>query len=1085
MKLLHAVRDDAAILGRFQREFRALSRLFHPNVLRVEEWGIHQGRPWFTMELVEGADLRVLTKTWAQLEPAERFANIQTVAVQVARALAYIHERGLVHRDVTPGNIMLHRDGSVKLMDFGLVTDRQADLTTAGEILGTIAHTAPEQLHGDSVDARTDLYALGTVLYQLLTGQKPFAAHTVQGWLEQHLHHDPRPPKTMDPLVPDLLNEVCLRLLSKRPEDRYASAVHLLQVLGDTSPATGVDAWPPQPVGRAEVRADLHTALDELADRTPGGVIVLSGAEGMGKSRLLSMVGREAMDRDMRVFRVDGGQQSRAFEAFAGLYADIRPDPPIDVLEQAFEAGAPTTERYPVMSALRDLIAAHAPYVMLIDDHHRADAASQELLEYLVRNSVQLDDQAVLYVVASERPASAPELRPLQPKLSHTLDVLSHADVEELVLTVLPADERAGPLAQQLYDETAGHPGWISDVLRDLVEHGMLRERDGRWDLAVPAAEIEHTQLPIPASLRRALDARLARLPQDAVEVARNLAVIRDPVAIDLVVDIVPFDEERCLEAIDQLIERDVVRELRRGDQDILSLNHTRLADRVLQGVPEREVQDRHRAIAAAMEATATLRPGEIAQRVAWHHQEAGQNEQAFRWLARAGAHRLQQTLFDDAADLLAQATVTAALAIPDAAVRELDPAYAALRIDRADALYQAGRWDEAVDEGTFALELPAIQTDASLTARLRTLLGELERNRGRLENAREHLVSAVDAARRTERPDLEPRALYQLGATCWATGHPEQAEQHWRDVLERSQRLGDGRAEGLAHNGLGILEICNGNPHAARRLLETAVDIFRDVGMVSYIFIAQVNLIELCLSIGSLRRAWQLTENTTEQAREVGHRHGICMGLVWRARLLAVLGRAQQANQCATEALRLAEQIGTVDEQAAALSTLAETLLADDQPERSLPIAERLHALLDESDGEGLQDHAEALMVQALARCGNIERAQQLFRKSREIAAFPHVEVRTGLTFAVAAADLGQSFDAESLLRRALHVSKRNGYKFYELLAYDHLARVVADPDSKQQNQNRARDLARTLSASLSRANALTFNARGWGTSH
>ncbi|MCA9572023.1 MAG: serine/threonine protein kinase, partial [Myxococcales bacterium] len=111
LKLLHPVQDDPSVRSRFRREFRALQRLVHPNVLHVETWGIHHGRPWFTMELVRGRDLREVVESWTDLAPEDRFARVHDVLVQLTRALAYIHERGLVHRDVSPGNVMVGEDG--------------------------------------------------------------------------------------------------------------------------------------------------------------------------------------------------------------------------------------------------------------------------------------------------------------------------------------------------------------------------------------------------------------------------------------------------------------------------------------------------------------------------------------------------------------------------------------------------------------------------------------------------------------------------------------------------------------------------------------------------------------------------------------------------------------------------------------------------------------------------------------------------------------------------------------------------------------------------------------------------------------
>ena len=213
MKLLLPMQMEDEARSRFRQEFKALLRLDHPNVLRVYEWGLLGDRPWFSMELLEGHDLREEVQRLADAPPAERFARVSGILKQVARALAYVHDRGLIHRDVTPGNIHIDATGRTRLMDFGVVKENDSEHTAVGELIGTVAYMSPEQIQGHEPNSKMDLYSLGTVLYLLLTGQKVFSAHTLHGFMEKHLNEAPRPPRQLDPNVPIDLEEVCLRLL--------------------------------------------------------------------------------------------------------------------------------------------------------------------------------------------------------------------------------------------------------------------------------------------------------------------------------------------------------------------------------------------------------------------------------------------------------------------------------------------------------------------------------------------------------------------------------------------------------------------------------------------------------------------------------------------------------------------------------------------------------------------------------------------------------------------------------------------------------------------------------------------------------
>ena len=146
-------------------------RLKHPNVLTVFECGTFQNRPYFSMELLTGTTLKDSISEWMRLSSTERFARARHVLLQVTAALDHIHQHGWIHRDVTPANIMLLEDGSVKLMDFGVVKIPGNEQTVAGEVIGTVAYMAPEQIKNQSLDSRTDLYSLGATLYLMLTGK--------------------------------------------------------------------------------------------------------------------------------------------------------------------------------------------------------------------------------------------------------------------------------------------------------------------------------------------------------------------------------------------------------------------------------------------------------------------------------------------------------------------------------------------------------------------------------------------------------------------------------------------------------------------------------------------------------------------------------------------------------------------------------------------------------------------------------------------------------------------------------------------------------------------------------------------------
>ena len=248
---------------RLEREARAVSSLTHPNVCALYDLGHHDGVDFLVMEFIDGKTL------------AERLTGgpiptdgLLRLAVQIADALDKAHRAGIVHRDLKPGNIMLTREGA-KLLDFGLaksdsslgggadltVSPTVSQLTTAGTILGTYQYMAPEQLEGKEVDARTDLFAFGAVLYEMATGRRAFAGASQASLIGSIMHEQPQPASTLQPMIPPALDRVIQTVpLAKNPEDRLQTAHDVklqLQWIADGGSVAGV----PAPVAAARRRS--------------------------------------------------------------------------------------------------------------------------------------------------------------------------------------------------------------------------------------------------------------------------------------------------------------------------------------------------------------------------------------------------------------------------------------------------------------------------------------------------------------------------------------------------------------------------------------------------------------------------------------------------------------------------------------------------------------------------------------------------------------------------------------------------------------------------------------------------------------
>ncbi|MBI5436856.1 MAG: protein kinase [Nitrosomonadales bacterium] len=207
--------------ARFYQEAKAAGRLSHPNIVTIYDVGKSGDVAYIAMEFLQGRELRDVLNE----EPRLPLDQVLDIVVQVAQGLAYAHENGIVHRDVKPANIMVVRDGHVKITDFGIARMASASVRTqTGMVLGSPKYMSPEQVMGKPIDHRSDIFSLGVMLYEMLTGQVPFNGENVNAIMYQILNAVPPPLNTLNPAVPDMLNFIVAKALAKAPDDRYRDA---------------------------------------------------------------------------------------------------------------------------------------------------------------------------------------------------------------------------------------------------------------------------------------------------------------------------------------------------------------------------------------------------------------------------------------------------------------------------------------------------------------------------------------------------------------------------------------------------------------------------------------------------------------------------------------------------------------------------------------------------------------------------------------------------------------------------------------------------------------------------------------------
>jgi eukaryotic-like serine/threonine-protein kinase len=239
---------DQIFQARFRREAQSAASLNHPNIVAVYDTGEDMTTgvpvPYIVMEFVDGRTVRDLLQEGHRLLPDRSLEIIDGVL----RALDYSHQAGIVHRDIKPGNVMVTRNGDVKVMDFGIaraMSDAQATMTQTAQVIGTAQYLSPEQARGERVDSRSDLYSAGCLLYELLTGRPPFTGDSPVAIAYQHVRENPIPPSRVDPDVPVWADAIVLRAMAKSPADRYQTAADMRADLQRAASGLPLAAAPP------------------------------------------------------------------------------------------------------------------------------------------------------------------------------------------------------------------------------------------------------------------------------------------------------------------------------------------------------------------------------------------------------------------------------------------------------------------------------------------------------------------------------------------------------------------------------------------------------------------------------------------------------------------------------------------------------------------------------------------------------------------------------------------------------------------------------------------------------------------------
>ena len=626
----------------------------------------------------------------------------------VCDALAFVHGEGVVHRDLKPDNIFIRTGELPVLVDFGLATHVGADgrdvLQHVGGVAGSLGYMAPEQLRGELLDARCDLYALGCILYRIVTGRLPFQGTTWQV-TAGHLMDAPVPAGQLVIGLPAVLDELISGLLVKDRDHRVGSAEAVdaaLAAAGGASchwlaplPLSQPFLYRPPFVGRQDVLGPLVERLQRFvatrdeprSERPPGGLVLIAGESGAGKTRLALEAVKLSTEANATTVTcgctAGGGPFQPLRELFQALveHAIAAGSPEI---ERVFGAGAavlalyspeiaelpgvaelPEPEPLPsaaararVFRCLSETLHAFTrttPLLLILDDIHLADSFTLGFLAYLQDGSQRraAPRMLVLGCYRSEERGPALEALAVHPDtLQLAVERMNRAEVGQMVQGMLALADPPPAFVAFLARESGGNPFFVAEYLRTAVaERVLVRDRRGHWkiaDTSVPTEAICEA-LPLPRSLRQVVELRLGKLAVRTREVLDAAAVIGRRFGSQLLGAVVALDEATLLAALDEMVAAQVIEPI---DGESYRFVHDKLHELPVAALDPARRAALHARIAQAMEALHAGATAEHAATIGRHWAQAGNPERAAPLLHAAGDHARKIHSVDTAIEL-------------------------------------------------------------------------------------------------------------------------------------------------------------------------------------------------------------------------------------------------------------------------------------------------------------------------------------------------------------------------------------------------------------------------------------------------
>lgn len=1036
--------DDPLSLPRLKRAFNAISELNHSNIVRMFSIYPDWSPPFFTMEFMEAGSLQ------ANVRADNRMPNDSEVRTAVAslvgaiKALADVHKAGIIHRDLKPTNIFFGSDGATKLSDFGLAGMANAafSFTRKGSVVGRAPYMSPEQIMGRRVDQRSDLYSMGVILFELLTGSPPFPSKNHWELISLQATHQAPRPSELNPSIPTALDSVVIKLLRRDPEDRYQSADEILQdiheFLGD-KPGT-VQRKPSHLLecpflDRTTELQSLTAALDQACSGA-GGILLLGGEAGIGKTALVEEFRGKALLRRVNCLtglcvrrdevyyrpfadilrgylKQAGDDRSELEETFAGIgriLSQLAPElarfdvdrshdqtlvgSGLDEQNRLFEAFARFTKR----------IAEREPYLFLLEDFHWADELSIDLLAYLSRTI----GSSRLLIITNYRSDELEEITGGNRTLKTCIASLQGSesfkghlvlnrfdrDLTESMIRGICGDSVPGrAVVDSVYEAGAGNPFFTQELIRMLNDRSIVNKESGDW-LGVPSG--------ISELLERRFEVVHTEMEHDVLKV---MAVFGRPAPCQVLLALIKIDNEFLLDLLEGLASKRILREGAGGAYEFF---HPLMATLVYQKLTAEERKRLHTVIAEVLEQMPNRE--EWSRSLIHHAEQAGDLRKALRKAMEAGFkagrafahfdavgflskvvdHRVEADLSDaeilDCLDML----VNSAFKFQD--FRQYDhylEMYERLSL-------QAGAVEHHVKAGLCMAEgLAESGRIAEAVGKFQSLCETYSTGRQAQEI---QLRYAYHLAQRMGRPAQALRilenlkdktegglhfdCLLDLMRVYWKMGKLQEARK-LVDTLDRSDHSATELQKSVFCNIAGVVALDMGSLQEAKNWLEKKISIDVHVGNIAGVAKGLYNLGETHHELGDWDLALEKYLSALENFKKLGNIEFIGLVKENLSSLHYEMGSLPRARVLAEEVHDLIQSQTSRDPELVARNAICRSLLAraEGKLDRARLLLQKAMRAVKENQQEGYVTPLAIPLAEMHLDAGKIKQAEELLR--------------------------------------------------------------------------------------------------------